>query len=69
VERAVTEEKRVELVLELNRNEEALKTESHDYPLIFHRSPLRMHPAGKHRSIKNKRRKEPNILLPIDLST
>jgi hypothetical protein len=37
VERAVMEEWRVGLVLELNRNEEALKIESHDYPLIFHR--------------------------------
>jgi hypothetical protein len=32
---AATEEERVGLVLELNRNEEALKTENHDYPLIF----------------------------------
>jgi hypothetical protein len=37
VERAVTEEKRVGSASALNMNEEALKTETHDYPLIFHR--------------------------------
>ena len=66
---AVMEETRAVPVAALYRNEEALKTESHDCPLIFHRSPLQKHPKGKHRSIKNKKRKEPNILLPIDFST
>jgi hypothetical protein len=34
---AVMEEKRVVSASALNTNEEALKIESHDYPLIFHR--------------------------------
>jgi len=66
---AVMEETRAVPVAALYRNEEELKTVTHGCPLIFHRSPLQKHPTGKHRSIKNKRLKEPNILLPIDLST
>jgi hypothetical protein len=69
VERAVTEEWRVVWVLELNMIREVLKTGTHGYRMSFHHSLLRKHPAGKQRSIKNKRLKEPNILLPIDLST
>jgi len=66
---AVMEEKRAVPVAALYRNEEVLKMESHDCPLIFHRSPLQTHPKEKHRSIKNKKRKEPNTLLPMDFST
>jgi hypothetical protein len=37
VERAVMGEWRVVFASALNTNEEALKTESHGYPLTFHR--------------------------------
>jgi hypothetical protein len=55
VKGVVTEVKRVGWVLELNRNWEVLKTESHGCQRIFHRLPLQRHPSGEHRRIKRKR--------------